>query len=193
MRALGRRPSTYEWDDLPNEIWRPILGFEGIYEVSDQGRVKSLARIDGRGHWRSTVLLKPALVGPKGKQYLGVHLSANGDGRQRKVHLLVLETFVGPRPTQHEGAHENGNKCDNRLMNLAWKTRSENSYDKQRHGTDHQKIKTHCPQGHEYTPENCYDPTMKKRRCKTCARDRANAQWAKGYRSPGRYGHKSEA
>jgi hypothetical protein len=175
-----------------------------MYEVSDMGNVRSRALaatssftvvevLDGapEGYRRlvvdvketGTKVLKPRLSGPVGKKYLAVALTG---GVQRKVHLLVLEAFIGPRPEGHQGAHENGNKLDNRLDNLRWKTPGENNRDKRRHGTDHQVVKTHCPEGHEYTPENCYDPTMQVRRCKTCARERARKQYASGYRSPGK-------
>ncbi|MGH8035083.1 MAG: HNH endonuclease signature motif containing protein, partial [Lysobacterales bacterium] len=104
----------------------------------------------------------------------------------RKVHRLVLEAFVGPCPDGMVGCHNDGDTRNNRLSNRRWDTPGSNNRDKQVHGTDHQVKKTHCPQGHEYTPENCYDPTMKHRRCKTCAQEKARAQHKRGYLRPSR-------
>ena len=149
------------------EEWRPVPGHHG-YFASDQGRIRSQLR-DGK----PPRILRPRLVGPAGKQYHAVCLAG---GAQRRVHRLVLAAFVGLCPPGHEGCHNNGDKLDNRLGNLRWDTPGANARDKVTHGTDPQKRKTHCPGGHEYTPDNCYDPTMKVRRCKMCARDRARRQ-----------------
>lgn len=157
------------------EKWAPVPGYEGDYEVSDQGKVRSYVR---RGGPR---MIAPRLVGPAGKQYHAVTLRG---GKQVRVHRLVLAAFIGPCPEGLQGCHNNGDKLDNRLVNLRWDTPGANNRDKRVHGTDHQVRKTHCPRGHEYTPENCYDPTMTVRRCKLCARAAARHQHASGYVRP---------
>lgn len=68
--------------------------------------------------------------------YLAVSLYQNKAKHQRHVHVLVLESFIGPRPSGMEAAHDNGNPMDNRLSNLAWKTSKQNQADRLRHGTD---------------------------------------------------------
>lgn len=118
-------------------------------------------------------------TGPEGKQYWTVSLSDFGKPRQswtkRRVHLLVLETFVGPRPHGMFGCHNDGDKDNNRLENLRWDTASNNSYDTVRHGRHHQTKKTECLNGHDITnPENTY-PNAIGRRCKICNWARAKA------------------
>ena len=105
------------------ETWKAIPGYEGLYEVSDQGRVRSFRRV------ANGQLLRPGRM-PQG------HLSvALGRGNSQCVHKLVLLAFVGPAPDKHECCHNNGNPADNRLENLRWGTRSENIKDAVRHGT----------------------------------------------------------
>jgi hypothetical protein len=105
------------------EIWKSIPGYEGCYEISDQGQVRSFQRYpQGR-------ILRPGRM-PSG------HLSvALGRGNSQCVHKLVLLAFVGVAPDKHECRHLNGNPADNRLENLCWGTRSENINDAVRHGT----------------------------------------------------------
>lgn len=74
--------------------------------------------------------------------------------RCRTVHSLILETFRGPRPDGQESLHKNGVRTNNKLSNLRYGTRAENINDSIKHGTHPWASKTHCPQKHEYTPEN---------------------------------------
>lgn len=119
------------------EEWRPIPGLEGHYDVSDQGRVRSLRKRGlSRGVYPYDVVRRPPLIlrpARMGGGYPGVYLP-DRPARVR-VHRLVLEAFVGPCPPGHEGAHLNGVRHDNRLANLAWKTKLGNADDKRRHGT----------------------------------------------------------
>ncbi len=110
------------------EIWKPVVGFEGIYEVSNMGRVKRVAA--GRAT-RPGRMLKPF----DNSGYRMVDLHDNGRRRSVLVHHLVLEAFVGPRPDGMEGCHNNGNPTDNHLENLRWDTALNNMKDKDRHGT----------------------------------------------------------
>ncbi len=95
------------------------------------------------------------------------------DGKRTgiKVHHMVAAAFLGPRPDGTEVRHLNGKPADNRPMNLAWGTRSENQLDSVRHGTHHMASKTHCPAGHGYTPENTRTYNGK-RTCRACNRIR---------------------
>lgn len=118
------------------EQWRPANGFEGVYEVSSLGRVRSLThtirRADG-GEWtyRGRVLK----AGPTTKGYLFVTFSRGAERHMRKVHRLVLEAFVGPCPEGMEGCHNDGDKTNNQISNLRWDTRSANAKDRVKHGT----------------------------------------------------------
>lgn len=126
------------------ERWKAVVGFEGIYEVSNLGRVRSLERrifisasARSQGYWRRqrARLLQPA---PDDKGYQHLTLWKDHESRQTAVHVLVLEAFVGPRPVGSYGCHRNGNPRTNKLDNLYWGTPTENSADKRRHGTHRQ-------------------------------------------------------
>jgi len=160
------------------ETWRPILGYEGSYEVSDLGSVRSLPRIvqdkAARPHPVSGRVLTLAWKGPS--RYAAVQLCQAGETHQVYVHRLVLEAFAGPRPFPDAVArHLNGNHLDNRAMNLAWGTQQENIADKFRHGTDHNTNKTHCPQDHPYSGDNLIVNTKGHRYCRAC-REMRNRQ-----------------
>lgn len=116
------------------ERWAPILGYEGRYEVSDQGRVRSL-RVFNRGVDKERE--KPRiLTGTNHKGYRRVHLSAKGVEEYRYIHRLVLEAFIGACRPDEETAHLNGARDDNRLLNLVWVTSEENSRHKIFHGRE---------------------------------------------------------
>ena len=92
--------------------------------------------------------------------------------RQAKVHHLMLDGFVGPRPPGCDGCHWDDNKTDNRLFNLRWDTKSANERDKVRNGRHPATRRTHCVKGHEFTPENM-GIRSGKRYCRACTRDRS--------------------
>jgi hypothetical protein len=166
-------------DDAMSEQWRPVLGYEGFYEVSDLGRVRSVERVVSMtNHTNQTRHRVPARILKAGTQRSGhqiVSLWARGRGKTRAVHRLVLDAFVGPRPPGMECLHANDAAADNRLSNLSWNTRSANMYDRIRNGKDHQTRKTHCPQGHEFTAENTYLRSTG-RRCRECKRESDRAR-----------------
>ena len=112
------------------ENWKAIPDYEGWYEVSDYGRVRSVERTTRHGHKRKQRVLKAT---PQGGKYLKVDLSRDNRQRTRLVHQLVLEAFVGPRDGK-QACHNNGIRTDNRLENLRWGTISENALDRSKHG-----------------------------------------------------------
>jgi len=103
----------------PPEIWRPVPGWEGIYSVSDLGRV----RRDKPVPRNPTGIL---LGSPARDGYLQVNLHAHGHDSTLLTHRLVLLAFVGPCPGGHEVNHKNGIKIDNRLVNLEYVTHTRN-------------------------------------------------------------------
>ena len=131
------------------ETWRPVIGFEGVYEVSDQGGVRSLDRVVEmtvahrnqygtrtqkkrvRRRHRGQVLY--AAIGSHG--YPMVSLHKDRKPYKRLVHVLVLEAFVGPRPRGAQCRHLNNVRSDARLSNLRWGTPSENQRDRVKAGT----------------------------------------------------------
>jgi hypothetical protein len=150
------------------EQWLPVSGYEGCYEVSDQGRVKSLERFGSDGRRVHEKILKPMLIGrPK---YGAVALHRDGIRNVRKVHHLVLEAFIGPRPIGMMGLHDNDIQTDNRLSNLQWGTGSVNQYDSVRNGRHAQRNKSHCRNHHALYGENLYVTPKGERQCRKCNR-----------------------
>ena len=153
-----------------HEQWRPVVDYEGLYEVSDLGRVRSLDRITldrlGKRYARKGRLLKP-VKNTNGR--LQVYLYRDGDQRPQQVHRLVLSAFVGPCPEGAEACHWDDDPTNNRLDNLRWASRSDNLYDRVRNGRDHNARKTHCANGHPYSPENTYVLPDGSRSCRICA------------------------
>jgi hypothetical protein len=159
------------------ENWLPVPGWEGFYEVSDQGRVRGVARsVPGRPGVlinKRERLLTPNL---DCDGYPRVWLCRNGGRLERRIHVLVALAFVGPRPDGFEVCHADGDKTRNTPDNLRWGTRSENTYDKVRHGAHPQARKTHCPQGHPYDETNTYLIRTGGRACRTCTKQRKRAR-----------------
>lgn len=150
------------------EEWRPVTGYEGVYEVSSFGRVWSVPRILSDGRTAGGKILAPAF---DSHGYLMVALARDGKTRSRKVHRLVLESFAGACPPGLEGCHGDGDRTNNALSNLRWDTRSANQSDVVRHGNHPQASKTHCPQGHPYDGDNVYvNPNVGGRYCRECRR-----------------------
>lgn len=167
------------------EHWKPVVGFEGLYEVSDHGRVRSLDRMTARG-LRKGQMMKPFALDTG---HLRVRLSRDGRGSGPLVHRLVLEAFVGPCPDGQEGCHSDGNPENNHVGNLRWATRSENQLDSVRHGTHQWARRTHCPRGHDLEHPNLVPSEYVKgtRSCLACSRAKSIA------RVNGRTFSKSEA
>lgn len=155
------------------ETWKDIPGYEGYYQVSDLGNVRSLDRVvkAGNGSFvKRGQLLKPAI---RKSGHLQVRLYRNGS-RCVEVHTLVGSAFIGPRPVGYEVCHNNGIPSDNRLHNIRYGTQSENTRDMVKHGAHLHARKTHCKHGHPLSGNNLYIPPGRpKRVCKTCVKLRA--------------------
>jgi hypothetical protein len=101
------------------EVWKPAVGYEGIYEVSSAGRVRRIKNPNPR-----TGGILASVVHSRG--YVVVKPSVGGVSPMRRVHRLVCAAFHGPCPEGHQCNHKNGIKTDNRAENLEWVTPSEN-------------------------------------------------------------------
>lgn len=153
------------------EQWRAVVGFEGLYEVSDNGRVRSLSRIVMRRNGRPRPVRARILSPWNSHGYAMVSLRDKDIRRNPCVHTLVLEAFVGPCPEGNECCHGKGGPLNNRLANLRWDTRSGNCRDTVDDGHHNYASRTHCKNGHEYTEANTYYEG-KARRCRECRRQR---------------------
>lgn len=111
-----------------SEIWKPVVGYEGVYEVSSFGKVRSLKRTR-KGKCESECGVKERLLKPSKhtKGYLVCGLSKDGKLKYFKVHRLVAEAFL-PNPENKEQIdHINTIKTDNCISNLRWVTPKENT------------------------------------------------------------------
>lgn len=109
------------------EIWKDVVGYEGKYQVSSFGNVKSLSRLvpNSRGGFKTipTKILKPGM-GTSG--YLGVNLADSGS-KTYMIHRLVTIAFISNEENKEYVNHKDGIKTNNHISNLEWTTPSENT------------------------------------------------------------------
>lgn len=114
------------------EIWKDIPEYEGLYQASNMGRIKSLERIDALGHRLKEKILKPQI----NRRYYKVCLCKQSIKKTYRVHRLVWEAFNGQIPEGLQVNHINEIKTDNRLSNLNLMTCKENN----NYGTHNERI-----------------------------------------------------
>lgn len=154
---------------MSDEEWRPVVGWEGLYEVSSLGRVKSNRKI-----------LNPTRF-PTG--HLTVTLYGNGGATPSLVHRLVAQAFI-PNPDNLPFVlHWDDVPGDNRVDNLRWGTNSDNTNDSVRNGTHFHSSRTHCPKGHPYLGDNIVK-TRNGKTCKECRREFSNRSYHRKKNNP---------
>jgi len=99
------------------EEWRPIEGYEGLYDVSSYGRVRSLDRYDNRNCFRKGHILKQS---NDGRGYMSIVLCLNGIFKRYLIHRLVAQTFIPNPDNLPQVNHKDENKSNNRIENLEW-------------------------------------------------------------------------
>lgn len=123
------------------EIWKDVPGYEGQYQVSDHGRVKSVARIAEvpRNRWggKSVRHINEAVMSLQkdSRNRVFVALRKNGKPKRHTVASLVAAAFIGPRPEGLLVLHGDGDSTNNKLSNLRYGSHKENIEDARQHGT----------------------------------------------------------
>lgn len=145
------------------EEWKPVVGYEDFYEVSDWGRVKSL-------NYRNTGkegIMKPS---PDGDGYLHVDLSKNGEKEKFLVHILVMRAFIGKCPDGHEIDHYDWNPSNNRLENLSYQPKEVNRG---------RKSPEWYKKNAEAAKRRAADPEWQKSQAEGCRKRSQNQEWQK--------------
>ena len=159
-------------DTPPRTDWKAIPGYEGYYECTSDGRVRSVDRLVPMpvNQWNPKGRANRAQSRELAQQtqktgYRAVKLAVNGVFKSHRVHRIVMLTHG---PEMPEGStlvlHGNGNPSDNRIENLRWGTTTENMHDMVSHGTSSSQQKNACPKGHPY---DLLD-SRGRRSCRTC-------------------------
>lgn len=137
--AKHTTPTQLDLSFTPDEEWRPVVGYEGLYEVSNLGRVRGLTRQVAAVHQSGRSVVHRTL-GRVLRQFTNTRVLAHGikdcykrvtlsqEGKRQHfmVHILVLEAFVGPQPSGYQCNHRDGNTGNNCVTNLEWCTPRDN-------------------------------------------------------------------
>jgi hypothetical protein len=115
---------------MKTEIWKPVVGFEGYYEVSNLGNVRSL-----RNNRGPRIAPRPVKPETTHDGYLRLRLSKSGGKAKAMLHRVVAEAFIGLRPDDFQCCHNDGDKTNNVPGNLRWGTIRSNADDKIKHGS----------------------------------------------------------
>ena len=134
-----------------SEVWKDIPGYEGRYQASSEGRIRSVPRFercvpkDGKQpytRFHSGQVLSTCL-GSNGYDYVGLRKqAASNNSKYEPVFHLVAITFLGPRPDGAVICHTDGNKQNNSVINLRYDSESENRIDVYRCGGKYGKLST---------------------------------------------------
>ena len=147
-------------------MWRPVAGYEGIYEVRHSGEICRVEGKNSRGYYQPYKELRQT-KNKSGHWYVSLH---NGGQITKTVHRIVAEAFI-PNPNNLPLVrHLDDNPDNNHVDNLAWGTKRDNQKDAVRNGRV--RPKTHCVHGHERTKDNL----TKGGACRMCNINRA-AEW----------------
>lgn len=152
------------------EEWKSIPGYEGLYEASSLGRIRSVLA-HPKGRTPALHVLTPSL---HANGYLNVGLRRDGQRKVIGLHRLVCAAFHGAPEAGMEARHRDNDPGNNAASNLRWGTHADNVGDTVRAGNHFSvnRSRTHCRRGHAFTEENTYR-NAGRRICRTCARDKA--------------------
>ena len=140
------------------ELWTSVVG-ANFYEVSTEGRVRSVDRVVATSHGQQSRRRGKVLRGTVASNGYPMVTIAYDDGtrRYRTVHTLVAEAFIGPRPTGAQVCHQDGDPLNARVTNLRYDTPAGNYSDAVAHGTQPATApQDKCRRGHPLVGENLY-------------------------------------
>ena len=132
---------NFSLEDMEGEIWKDIEGYDGYYQISNLGRVKSLSReiYNKRGYFKTKdKILKQCVI----KYYCYTFISYNGEKNTYTVHRLVAKYFIDNIHNKPQVNHKNSNSSDNRIENLEWVSARENECHKQSKNKNNTSIYT---------------------------------------------------
>lgn len=149
----------------------PIPGYEGLYEASEDGEVRSVQRVIVRSNGQPQTVRERIRKPQKGTDgYPRVVLYRDGKGRGMGVHQAVMYAFHGLPEPGLEIRHKDDDPLNPRLSNLEWGTRRDNNLDQVARGRNANTRKTHCKRGHPLSGDNLYARATDRRICVACAR-----------------------
>lgn len=164
------------------EEWRPVAEWEGLYEVSSDGRVQSLPRRRQRGRAGAGMVSGRVLRPHVDKDgYRIVTLRDRTRVARARVHRLVAIAFL-PNPFNLPLVlHWDDDPANNSVGNLRWGDDSQNMHDRVRNGTHNNAMKTHCPRGHALVGNNLVPSQLRRgaRQCRACQKEHLRA-WRLG-------------
>lgn len=127
--------------NIADKYFKEVVGFEGLYEISENGTVKRLAgetvKDNGVAYPVTEKILKPFKTNKKG--YLGVNLSKNRKAYLFRIHILVARAFLGECPKGYYVCHTDGDHTNNNIYNLRYDTQAQNRIDEFRNGGSYSK------------------------------------------------------
>lgn len=133
--------ASFTASDLKDEIWKDVIGYEGFYQISNIGRIRTCTRVVHyqllSGNVKPLTFVGRVKIPALNKMHKRLFTALYKDGtmKQKYIHQLVLENFVGPCPENMQACHNDGNAFNNRVENLRWDTCKNNHADKIKHGT----------------------------------------------------------
>lgn len=177
MSALAELGRTLA-DSADRATWASIPRYAGLYEASEDGRIRSTSRTylrsDGRtGRLRGRILRPGA--GTHGYLIVSLYRGGRNTKHTEQVHVLVAEAFHGPRPDGLDVMHLDADRANNAATNLRYGTRSENIRQVVAEGNHNQRSKSTCPRGHALELPNLVRflfETRGYRECLACNRAR---------------------